>query len=71
MERSDIVRAQLEAVSEFQYQEFLALCRAYPDWLRTNKEHERRVDAFLAERGLPPLPERYPELSDPSAADSL
>ena len=70
MNQSDTERAQREAIDEFHRQESLALCRAYPEWLATIRAHDARANAFLASRGLPPLPERYPELDDPRPASS-
>ena len=51
-----------KAVDEYRRRERLAHLRAPPDFLAALRDDLARLNAFLAERGLPLQADRYPEL---------
>jgi len=54
--------AQFDAVGEFRRREQLGRFRAAPAALAAVREDLANLNRYLAERGLPPRPDRYPEL---------
>lgn len=51
-----------EALQEYSRQQSLERLRDDPSSLAAIREDRARLNEFLAARGLPPLPDRYPEL---------
>lgn len=56
----ELHRARREALDDFEHQERLAMYRTTPGMVEQMRELERRRNAFLDERGLPPEPTRIP-----------
>lgn len=63
-DRFSTLMRQMKALNEFAHQESVAYYREHPDSLRAVREHLAKRNAYLVEQGLPPLPDRYPELPE-------
>ncbi|MGE3274956.1 MAG: hypothetical protein AB7O67_07575 [Vicinamibacterales bacterium] len=68
----EVDRARREALDDYNYQEQLAMYRKTPGLLERMREVERKRNAFLEERGLPPEPSHIPKeiLDEERAASS-
>ncbi|MGD9905744.1 MAG: hypothetical protein AB7U83_19910 [Vicinamibacterales bacterium] len=63
-DKFSIQMRQMRALNEYARQESLAYFREHPDSLRAVREDLAKRNAYLAEQGLPLLPDRYPELPE-------